>query len=120
LDSKTTVEALKRAVAEFRDARDWKKYHNPKDLAVSISIEANELLELFQWKDAQEVEALIHEPRKQHRIKEELADIVIYCLGACDSLEIDLSDAIRSKLALNAERYPVEKVKGSATKYSER
>ncbi len=119
MDSKTTVDELKARVAAFRDARDWKKFHNPKDLAASISIEANELLELFQWKTPAEVEALLKDPRKREDVQDELADIVVYCLSAADQMDIDLSDAIELKLRKNEAKYPVEKAFGNNKKYAE-
>ncbi len=119
MDSQTTVEQLKAKVAAFRDARDWKQFHNPKDLAASISIEANELLELFQWKTAEEVEALLQDSKKREEIQDELADIVVYCLSAADQMDIDLADAIATKLKKNEEKYPVEKAFGNNKKYTE-
>ncbi len=119
MDRDATIEKLKRSVAHFRDAREWKPYHNPKDLAVGISIEANELLELFQWKSPDEARALMRDPKKAELIREELADIVIYCLSASDEMGIDLSDAVKDKLAKNEAKYPVEKAKGSNKKYDE-
>ncbi|HLD75417.1 MAG TPA: nucleotide pyrophosphohydrolase [Candidatus Norongarragalinales archaeon] len=119
MDEKTTLDQLKRAVADFRDARDWKPYHNPKDLAVGISIEANELLELFQWKTTEETRSLMADPKKAELIREELADIVIYCLSASDEMGIDLSQAIQNKLEKNERKYPADKARGSSKKYDE-
>lgn len=119
MDSKISVDVLKQLVIDFRDERDWKQFHNPKDLAISISIEASELLELFQWKDSILVSELTHDPQQMQAVKDEIADIVIYCLSACDVLGIDLSDAIRDKLTKNSLKYPVEKAKGLAVKYKE-
>lgn len=119
VDDQTTIAELKKRFIQFRDERDWKKFHNPKDLAVSISIEANELLELFQWKDNAEVEEMLKNPKKMQEIRDELADIVTYCLSASDTLNIDLSEAVTQKLAKSAIKYPVEKAKGNAKKYNE-
>jgi dCTP diphosphatase len=119
LDSTTTVGELRSRVAQFRDERNWAQFHNPKDLAVSISIEAGELLELFQWKNPQEVAELLASPEKSQEICEELADIVIYCLSAADALGADLSDAIVAKVEANARKYPVHKSRNSAAKYTE-
>jgi NTP pyrophosphatase (non-canonical NTP hydrolase) len=119
MDERTSVEDLKKRVAAFRDARDWKKFHNPKDLAASISIEANELLELFQWKTPDEVESLLKDPRKREDVQDELADIVVYCISAADQMGVDLSDAIESKLRKNEAKYPVEKAFGNNKKYTE-
>ncbi|MBI4360743.1 nucleotide pyrophosphohydrolase [Candidatus Micrarchaeota archaeon] len=119
MDDSTTVKTLKQSVVSFRDARDWKKFHTPKDLAASISIEANELLELFQWKTPQEAQALLDDSTKMQEIRDEIADIVIYCLSASDSMEFDLSEAVAAKLQKNEEKYPVEKAKGNSKKYTE-
>ncbi|MBI2445528.1 nucleotide pyrophosphohydrolase [Candidatus Micrarchaeota archaeon] len=119
MDSRTTVEQLKARVALFRDARGWKQFHNPKDLAASISIEANELLELFQWKTPDEVESLLKDARKREEVQDELADIVVYCISAADQMNVDLSDAIESKLRKNESKYPVEKAFGNNKKYTE-
>ena len=119
MDQKVTVEELKKLVAKFRDEREWNKYHNPKDLAVSMSIEANELLELFQWKTNEEVEELLKNNEKYQKVMEELADVMIYCLNLADTIGADLSDAIKKKLELNEKKYPIEKIKGNYRKYNE-
>ncbi len=113
------VKKLVQLVAEFRDKRDWKQFHNPKDLAISISIEAGELLEIFQWKNEAEAKALLSDPAKRKRVEEELADIVIFCFSMSDATGIDIEEAIKKKLEQNEKKYPVEKAKGSAKKYTE-
>ena len=118
-DADTTLQQLKDLVAAFRDERDWAQFHNPKDLAVSISIEAAELLELFQWKGEDEVERITDDPEWQERLREEVADIVVYCLNMSDTVGVDLSEAIIEKLRKNSEKYPVEKARGNAKKYTE-
>ena len=110
---------LQEKVIEFRDAREWDQYHNPKDLAISLSLEASELLEIFQWKDPQEVEAIKSDPKESKRVKEKLGDILIYALNMCHAFGFDPSEVILEKLALNEKKYPVEKAKGSARKYTE-
>jgi NTP pyrophosphatase (non-canonical NTP hydrolase) len=117
MDSSTTIESLRKLAAEFRDARDWKQFHNPKDLAMDISIEANELMELFLWKNSQEMGSFINERRG--RVEEELADVVIGCLLLSDALGLDLSKAVEEKLEHNSRKYPVEKCRGIAKKYDE-
>jgi NTP pyrophosphatase (non-canonical NTP hydrolase) len=112
-DSYTTIDYLKKLVAKFRDDRNWKKYHNPKDLAISISIESNELLELFQWKSLEEIRELLKNKNYFERIKNELADVIIYCLSFADILGIDVSQAVIEKIKLNEAKYPVEKFKGN-------
>ncbi len=99
---------------EFRDDRDWLRFHNPKDLAVSISLEAAELLEIFQWSGLDLVV-----PSKSDMAKKELADVVIYCIYMADNLGIDLAEAVCEKIDDNAKKYPVEKSRGSSRKYTE-
>ncbi|MCM2532826.1 nucleotide pyrophosphohydrolase [Neobacillus pocheonensis] len=97
-------------VLAFRDERDWKKYHNEKDLAISISLEANELLENFQWKTSKEALA-----ESKENIKEEVADILIYLIQLADKMEINLEEEVSRKMIKNAEKYPVNR-KGEAVK----
>ena len=101
-------------VTKFRDDRNWKQFHNPKDLAISINLEAGELLEIFQWSAEDLVCA-----EKLDRIKEELADTVNYCILMADACGIDLDEIIREKVAKNALKYPVEKAFGNKEKYTE-
>lgn len=101
-------------ILKFRDDRDWKQFHNPKDLAISISLEAAELLEIFQWSAE---DAVCHE--KMDRIKEELADVINYCVLMADACGLDLDEIIREKIKKNREKYPVEKSYGSKEKYTE-
>ena len=101
-------------VLKFRDDRDWKQFHNPKDLAISISLEAAELLEVFQW-SAEDVTC----ENKMDKIKEELADVVNYCILMADVCGLDLDEIVREKIKRNSEKYPVEKAYGSKEKYTE-
>ena len=101
-------------VIEFRDDRNWKQFHNPKDLAISISLEAAELLEVFQWS----ADDVICESKKD-RIKEELADVVNYCILMADACDLDLDEIVQAKIKRNNEKYPVEKAYGSKEKYTE-
>lgn len=119
MDEKITIKELRAAVKKFRDDREWEKYHTVKDLAVSISIEAAELLEKFQWKDGAEIEEKLKDFKYKEEIKEELADVFNYCLALSNTLEIDLSEALLEKVRLNAEKYPVGRTKGRYKKYSE-
>ncbi|MGX7047881.1 nucleotide pyrophosphohydrolase [Pseudolactococcus piscium] len=107
---KSTIEKIN----QFRDERNWRQFHNEKDLAISISLEASELLELFQWKTSEEAVA-----NKLPDIKEELADVFIYCLMLADNLNLDADKIIQEKLDLNAKKYPVSKSFGSNKKYTE-
>ena len=104
-------------IREFRDSRDWKQFHNPKDMAVAISIESAELLEHFLWKSPAEIEQCVK--RKRSEISDEIADIAIYLFELADNLDIDLAEAMKTKIAKNAIKYPVEKAKGSNKKYTE-
>ncbi|MPM07069.1 hypothetical protein SDC9_53374 [bioreactor metagenome] len=98
-------------IVKFRDDRDWAQFHNPKDLAIALNIEASELLELFLWKN--------EDGANIGRVKEELADILIYSLLLANKYNLDVQTIIESKLKQNSEKYPVDKARGSAKKYNE-
>ncbi|PFO03347.1 nucleotide pyrophosphohydrolase [Bacillus sp. AFS076308] len=98
------MKEIERKILSFRDERDWKKYHNEKDLAISISLEASELLENFQWKTPGEALA-----ESRENIKDEIADIFIYLIQLADKMEINLEEEVTRKLIKNAEKYPVKK-----------
>ena len=104
-------------IRKFRDDRDWKQFHDPKNLAVSISIEAAELLELFQWMSG--AEATRYAAENRERVSEEIADVAIYLIELADITGIDLAQAIEAKLEKNAQKYPVEKSRGRSTKYTD-
>lgn len=108
------MEELMKEVVAFRDARNWKQFHNPKDLAISISLEAAELLELFQWS----AEDLVVE-EKRSEMKDELADIFMYCLSMADALNLDVEEIVREKMKKNAIKYEVGKAYGNKKKYNE-
>ena len=103
-------------IKEFRDEREWKQFHNHKDLALSLVLEATEVLEHFQWKSPQEVEQYGKDSKEE--IADELADVAIYLLELSDNLGIDLKTAIANKMKKNALKYPVDKSKGKHTKYN--
>lgn len=107
-----TLGELRKRVADFVSRRDWEVFHNPKDLAIAMAVEASELLELFQWRSPEEVEELL--PELRGRMEEELADIFIYGLSMANTLDMDLSAAILRKLEANERRFPVERFKGRA------
>jgi dCTP diphosphatase len=111
------LEGVRRRIRSFRDEREWMQFHNPKNLAASIVIEAGELLELFQWTDMAQSEAVGRE--KKQRIGEEIADVAVYLIELADNLGIDLVAAIHDKMDANARKYPVEKAKGRSEKYDE-
>ncbi|MFC2172136.1 nucleotide pyrophosphohydrolase [Acidobacteriota bacterium] len=106
-----------RRILEFRDRRDWKRFHTPKNLAVSISIEAAELLELFQWKDSNDT-VLPDQENARAAVEDEIADIAIYLLLLCADQEVDLRKAIERKITKNDDHYPVNKARGRADKYT--
>ena len=109
-DDTTTVAALKARVADFVHAREWEKFHRTANLAKAISVEAAELLELFQWReDSQPLDAATRQ-----RVEEELADVLIYCLSATNSLGVDLSEIVLKKLERNEKRYPTKEWRGRA------
>ncbi len=110
---------LTRRLIAFRDDRDWRRFHNLKDLMASVAIEAAELLELAQWKSVDELEAAAKDARFRRRLGEECADVLLYLLLVCERAGIDLAQAAASKIDGNAIRYPVAKSRGSATKYTE-
>ena len=111
-DQTTTIADLRQAVDAFVDARDWRPFHNAKDLAVSIAIEAAELLEEFQWQDPSEVAEIRADLDARERVRQELADVLIYCLSLSNALGIDISDAVRDKLVISGRKYPAEAYRG--------
>jgi NTP pyrophosphatase (non-canonical NTP hydrolase) len=106
------------ALLEFRHQRNWEQFHKPKDLAISLSVEAGELLELFQWKTDEEVSALISSDSKE-RVHDEVADLAILLTYLCHDLGLDLNSAVQSKLRKNEAKYPVQKAYGNSRKYDE-
>ena len=118
-DNKTSISKLRQLAQDFVDERDWNKYHNPKDLAISIAIEAAELMELFQWMGQIEMEKMAEDDDNLLRIREELADVMILCLNMCNTLGIDLSQAIAEKIEKNKAKYPAELVRGNYRKYTQ-
>lgn len=101
-------------VIRFRDDREWRQFHTPKDLAISMSLEAAELLELFQWSGTD-----LECAGKRDRLREELADVLSYCILLADVCGLDLDEIINEKISKNEAKYPVEKARGSAAKYTE-
>tara|TARA_R110001583_G_scaffold177418_2_gene332599 strand:- start:100204 stop:100554 length:351 start_codon:yes stop_codon:yes gene_type:complete len=110
-------EILERLIS-FRRERDWEKFHNPKDLAISLSIEASELLEWFQWKTNDEINRQLKTDKRQ-ALEDELADVTAYLAYLCHDLGVDINQALAAKIEKNAAKYPIEKVKGRADKYTE-
>ena len=112
-----SIESLTREICAFRDARDWRQFHNPKELAVAITAEAGELLQHFVWQSPEQSEQRVNDRRDE--LESEMADVAILLLELADNCGINLADAIRAKLARNEERYPVAKARGSNKKYNE-
>lgn len=111
-----TVEALQSAIREFARERDWEQFHLPKNLILALTGELGELAELFQWRTPEESDPTALEAETHAAVRAELADVFIYLLRLSDVLDVDLVEAARDKLALNAERYPVSEIRGSAEK----
>ena len=118
MDNNTTVEELKNKVRKFCEARDWDQFHNPKELAIGMSTEANELLQIFRFKNEQDMKEFMSSDRKLEA-EEELADLVYFALRFAQMNNIDLTTAIENKMKKNDNKYPVEKAKGSNKKYNE-
>lgn len=112
------LQALTAELLAFRDARDWRQFHSLRNLIVSLNLEAGELLELIQWKRDEEIEALPANPEMAEALRDECADILLYLLLIAETAGIDLPAAARTKLAKNAEKYPVELARGSRAKYT--
>ena len=106
-DNEEIIEALE----QFRNEREWEQFHNPKDLAIALSIEANELLELFLWKNAGDANS--------EKVKEELADVFAFAFLLADKYKCDVKEIVLDKIKKNGEKYPVDKAKGTAKKYNE-
>jgi len=105
------MKEITEALLKFRNERDWEQFHNPKDLAVALNIEAGELLESYLWKS--------HEEAKKEKVKEELADVFAYAFLLADKYHFDVKEIIMEKIKKNGEKYPVDKAKGTAKKYNE-
>jgi NTP pyrophosphatase (non-canonical NTP hydrolase) len=105
------IKAIIQELLKFRNERDWEQFHNPKDLALAINVEAGELLELFLWKNASDA--------NKEKVKEELADVFAFALLLADKYGFDVKEIILEKIKLNGEKYPVDKSKGTSKKYDE-
>ncbi len=110
------IKTITEKIKKFRDERDWKQFHNHKDVALSLVLEASEVLEHFQWKSLKEVEQ--HGKNCKNEISDELADVAMYLFELADNLGIDLKSAMVNKMKKNALKYPIHKAKGRHTKYN--
>ena len=111
-DSDTSIDQLRQLVAEFVAARDWGQFHAPKNLAMALAIEVGELMEHFQWLTVQQSRDLRHDAQRRLAVAEEMADVCCYLLALANVLDVDLSRAVREKMAKNARKYPVEQFRG--------
>jgi NTP pyrophosphatase (non-canonical NTP hydrolase) len=117
MSKKDQIKEMTQAIEDFRIARDWKQFHNPKDLALSLALEAAEVVEHFQWKTDEEIKKYINENRND--VGDELADVFYWVLLLSHDLDIDIVEAFKRKMKENAEKYPVEKAKGKHDKYTD-
>lgn len=120
MEDKTTINELKNIVKEFCEIRDWSQYHNPKDLSIGISTEANELLEIFRFKSDKELENILKDPQKRKLIENELSDVLFFILRFAQMNDIDLVSSLKNKIKINKEKYPADLFKGSNKKYDEK
>lgn len=111
------IKTLQKKIVAFRDARDWKQFHNPKDLSISLVLEATEVMEHFQWKSKEEMEEYVKENKEA--IGEELADTLYWILLLGNDLDVDIMKAFEKKMEQNDKKYPIPKAKGSHKKYNE-
>jgi len=114
-----SLAGLREAVIRFRDARDWARFHRPKDLALGLVAEVGELAEVLLWKSDAEIEAAVRDPAFRARLGEELADVLTFVLYLSHAAGLDLGQALRDKIRTNERKYPVERSRGSSTKYTD-
>jgi dCTP diphosphatase len=118
-DAKSTFAELKQRILEFSDEREWGAIHTPKNISMALASEAAELMEHFLWTDSAQSRALCDDPVKGPKIREELADVLIYALEFANRTGIDVAQAIEEKVRVNGIKYPVEKARGNSKKYDE-
>lgn len=114
-----SIKSLQQELADFAAARDWNQFHDPKSLVLALVSEVGELAELFQWLSPEQASDIMASSRKADRVGEEMADVFGYLLRLADVLDIDLEQAMSTKIAINERKYPVEKARGHATKYTD-
>ena len=115
--TKSDINDLQREIQQFSAARDWKQFHDPKNLAMAIGVEVGELMEHFRWTSSDQARRALDDPKVREAVEHELADVMILVLEFASETDIDIPSVVRRKLAINASRYPVERSKGSALKY---
>tara|TARA_B100001142_G_scaffold315168_1_gene353465 strand:+ start:2172 stop:2519 length:348 start_codon:yes stop_codon:yes gene_type:complete len=111
-DKQTTIQEIRSLIDSFADERDWQQFHSPKNLSMSISIEAAELMELFQWLSLEEAKKVMESGKSRENAIDEIADVLIYAFAFCIRNNIDISDAIRQKMKKNIKKYPKDRYKG--------
>ena len=109
------IKNIQKQLSDFANERDWNQFHNPKNLAMALSVEASELVEIFQWLTPEQAEEIMSTNESEH-VKEEIADVMIYLIRLADKLNVDLEDAVADKIIKNGEKYPIDTSKGSTTK----
>ena len=114
-----TLQEMTDKVRRFCEERDWDQYHNPKDLAIGLSTESNELLDIFRFKDEEQMQEIFSDEKKRTHVKEECADILFFLLRFAQMNDLDLGECLDEKIVKNAEKYPVESSKGRKEKYDE-
>lgn len=112
------ISKIQNQLQKFASERDWEQFHTPKNIAMALSVEVSELLEIFQWLDVEE--SISPDNKQMDQVKSEVADIAMYLFRFCDLLDVDLERAIQNKIVQNAKKYPVELSRGNATKYNQR
>lgn len=119
MDNSTNIEELKNIVQKFCEDRQWINFHNPKELAIGMSTESAELLQIFRFKNEEQMEEMLRDPNKKNHIAEELADVLYYVLLFSKYTGMDLTQSLKNKMKLNEEHYPIEKAFGNNIKYNE-
>jgi NTP pyrophosphatase (non-canonical NTP hydrolase) len=117
-DDKTTINEIKKKVEEHIQERDWEQFHNPKDVAIALSIEAAEILEIFRWKTPEQMKELLSDPKIKEDLGDELADVLSFIVDLARVTDIDLAEAFERKMEKNNKKYPKELVKGKNHKYT--
>ncbi len=113
------IKKLQKRVVDFRNKRGWKQFHRPKDMALSLTLEAAEVLEHFQWKDEKEIEQYLEKAKNKKALAEEICDVLFWILTMAHDLKIDIPKSFEQKMKKNERRYPVAKVKGKSKKYNQ-
>ncbi len=119
MGEKLDLDKIKKYLEDYAKERDWEQFHNPKNISMALSVEASELVELFQWLSPEQALKVKESPEKLSRVSEELADILSYTILMAKYLDVNLEKALELKLKKNAEKYPVDKARGTAKKYTE-